>query len=174
MDLPHGRIDAGGPEAEHLVALPASWFGEVLEGLADGREAFADRMVGALVRESASALDDPASSTPDEVAWALSLALARRGLGLAAFERWGDALVFVWRAAPASGAAFRAFASRLASRIVGDLYGLDVAGVALAGGATELRIVLLNPDAARRLHARGGDALTSDAALALLTAGDDA
>lgn len=173
MDLPHGRIDAGGPEAERLVALPATWFGEVLEGLSDGRDAFADRMVGALVRESSAALDDPSSCTPDEVAWALSLSLARRGLGLVAFERWGDALVFVWRSAPASGEAFRAFASRLASRLVGELFGLDVAGVTLAGEAAELRIALLNPEASRGLRARAGEAITSDAILALLT-GDDA
>ena len=103
MDLPHGRIDSGGPDRERLVALPAAWFGDVLESLAEGHGAFADRLAGAIVAEAAASLDDPEGCAPDEVAWALSLAFARRGLGLAAFERWGDALLFVWRAAPAEG-----------------------------------------------------------------------
>lgn len=174
MDLPHGRIDSGGPEAERVVALPATWFGEVLESLVDGREAFADRLVGALVREASAALDDPGASMPDEVAWALSLAFARRGLGLASFERRGDALMLVWRSAPASGAAFSAFAARLAARAVGDLLGLSAEGVPLGGDASGLRIALVNPEAAKALRARVGDAPPVDATLDLLIPGDDA
>lgn len=79
MDLPHGRIDSGGPEAERVVALPATWFGEALEGLTDGRDAFADRLVGAIVREAAAALDDAAASAPDEVRRGRSRSPSRAG-----------------------------------------------------------------------------------------------
>lgn len=174
MDLPHGRIDSGGPEAERVVALPATWFGEALEGLTDGRDAFADRLVGAIVREAAAALDDAAASAPDEVAWALSIALARRGLGLAAFERRGDALLFVWRSAPVKSAAFREFSARLASKAVGELLGLNVHGVALGDDASALHIALLSPDEAAALRARADGNGSIDAALDLLIPGDDA
>ncbi len=174
MDLPHGRIDSGGLGAERVVALPATWFGEALEGLSDGRDAFADRLVGAVVREAAASLEDPAACTPDEVAWALSIALARRGLGLAAFERRGDALLFVWRSAPVKSAAFRGFAARLASKAVGELLGLTVRGVALGDDASDLHIALLSPDEAAALSERVGAGASVDAALDQLIPGDDA
>lgn len=174
MDLPHGRIDSGAPDRERLVALPAAWFGDVLESLAEGHGAFADRLAGAIVAEAAAALDDPEGCSPDEVAWALSLAFARRGLGLAAFERWGDALLFVWRAAPASGPMFREFASRLAARAVGDLLHLTADGVVVGADEAALRILLASPETCHRVRGLSADGLSHEAVLAQLTPGDDA
>ena len=174
MDLPHGRIDSGGPDRERLVALPAAWFGDVLESLAEGHGAFADRLAEAIVAEAAASLEDPDGCAPDEVAWALSLAFARRGLGLAAFERWGDALLFVWRAAPAEGPMFREFASRLAARAVGELLHLSADGVVVGADDGALRILLANAETCHRVRGLTADGLSHEAVMALLTPGDDA
>ena len=172
LDLPRGRIDTGAAQSDRLVALPAAWVGELLECLPDGLDAFADRLVAPMVADAAEALEDIPGSLPEDVAWALSLAFARRGFGLVSFERWGDALLFVWRSPPATGPGFREFAARLSSRVVAELLGLRVRGAVLNGDGATLRVLLASPETCQEVRSLTVEGVSPEAILELLTTGD--
>lgn len=172
LDFPHGRITTDTAEAERLVALPAAWVGELLECLPDGLDAFADRLVPSIVADAMAVLEDVPGALPDEIAWALSLAFARRGLGVVSFERWGDALLLVWRSPPASGPGFREFAARLSSRALAELLGLRVRGVVFHGEGGVLRILLASPETCLEVRSLTVEGVSPEAILEMLTHGD--
>jgi hypothetical protein len=172
LDFPHGRITADTGAVERLVALPAAWVGELLECLPDGLDAFADRLVPSVVADAQRVLEDLPGALPEEVAWALSLAFAHRGLGTVAFERWGEALFLVWRSPPASGPGFREFAARFASRVLAELLGLRVRGVVLHGEGGVLRILLASPETCLEVRSLTVEGISPEAILEMLTHGD--
>lgn len=174
LDLPRGRIDAGAARPERLLALPAAWVGDLLECLPDGLDAFADRLVAPIVADALEALDDVPGSLPEDIAWALSLAFARRGLGLVSFERRGDALLLVWRSPPADGPGFQELAARLASRAVADLLELRVRGVILPDDSSSLRVLLTSPETCQEVRSLLIEGASSEAILEMLVAGDAA
>lgn len=141
VDFPHGRIESRAAATERLVALPASWFARVFD-LDAPLGALADALAEPVAKEALGHLDGAPDPTPDEVATALSIALASKGLGLAAFERWGDLLCVVWRDPPASSRGFEAFAERVLARVVGDVVGAEISGVVIDRGAARLTILL--------------------------------
>lgn len=168
MDLPRGRLTSG-EHPDRLLALPAAWIGELLECLPDGLDAFADRLVAPIATDVSEVLDDPQSALPEDLAYALSLAFARRGFGVVAFERWGDALLFVWRSPPSSAQGFREFAARLASRLIGELLGLRVRGVTLSGDSSALRVLLASPETCQEVRSLGVEGVAPEALLQMLT-----
>jgi hypothetical protein len=172
LDLPRGRLDAGTAQSERLVALPAAWVGELLECLPDGLDAFADRLVAPIVADAAEALEDIPGSLPEDVSWALSLAFGRRGFGLVSFERWGDALLLVWRSPPATGPGFREFAARLSSRVVAELLGLRVRGAVLNGDGATLRVLLASPETCQEVRSLTVEGVSPEAILEMLSPGE--
>jgi hypothetical protein len=172
MDYSRGRIDTQGNASERVLCLPATLFADMLDHMRDGRETFADRLVDPMVQEVKQALEGLDALPPEEVAWALSVSLGRRGLGTVAFETWGDAMVLVWHTPPSVSQHFQDFASRLASRVVGDLYGLPVHGVVLSAEVAVLRVLLASKETAQALHARPAKQISVEATLAALVQGD--
>ncbi len=149
-DLPRGRIE--NRDQQRLVAVPAEW----LEQLVGHARAAADT-VGAALGESleaeARAVLDPASElSPEDVAYALSVALASRGLGTVEFERWGEALTLVWRDPPGSGDALADLFAATAARLVGGVSGVEVSGAAVGREGTSIRVLLASSEACE--HAR--------------------
>jgi hypothetical protein len=176
IDLPRGRLEAAprsGQEgaAERLVAMPSAWFGDLIECLPDGVESFADRLVTPLLDEVTASLDDAQTATPEELAWSLSRAFGARGLGLISFERWGEALVLVWRTPPGSGQNFQDFGARLVSRLLGDLLGVRTRGVTLDANAQVLRILLASPETCQDVRALVFQGRPTTEVLDLLTTG---
>lgn len=141
VDFPHGRIESRAATTERLVALPTSWFARVFE-LDAPFDALADALAEPVAKEALDHLDGAPDPTPDEVATALSIALASRGLGLASFERWGDVLCVVWRDPPATSKGFEAFAERVLARVVGDVVGAETEGVVIDRGGARLTVLL--------------------------------
>ncbi|MEI8254909.1 MAG: hypothetical protein WCJ30_04475 [Deltaproteobacteria bacterium] len=156
-DLPRGRIE--NRDQQRLVAVPAEW----LEQLVGHARAAADT-VGAALGESleaeARAVLDPASDlSPEDVAYALSVALASRGLGTVEFEQWGEALTLVWRDPPGSGDALADMFAAMAARLVGGVSGVEVAGAAVGRDGTSIRVLLAASEACdlARERMRHGD-----------------
>ncbi len=148
-DLPRGRLGSARSDTR-LVALPADLLDALVEQHASAPGRGAGDLVGALapalVTDARVVLGEAVDPSPDDVAYAVSVAFATRGFGLAAFERWGDALVFVWRDPPCRGGAFRDLAASLAARVVGELTGIDIHGAVVTAGDDALRVLLASAE----------------------------
>ncbi|MFO0624855.1 MAG: hypothetical protein U0325_04505 [Polyangiales bacterium] len=141
VDFPRGRVESRGGTAERLVLLPATAFASLFEGPTDLRP-LADDLADAVARDARAHLDGNADPTPDEVATSLSHATAARGMGLVAFERWGDLLCVVWRDPPASSAGFASFAERFLARAVGAVAGMSASGAVIDRDAARITVLL--------------------------------
>lgn len=141
VDLPRGRIESRLAAPERLVALPSAWLGRVFE-LAGPFDALADILAEDLAKDALVHLDGEPDPTPDDVATAISFALATRGLGLAEFERWGNVLCVVWRDPPVRSRAFEGFAERVLARVVGDVLGAEASGAVIHRGDDGVTVLL--------------------------------
>jgi hypothetical protein len=155
-DLPRGRIEAR--DRRRLVALPAGWLDLlVAHAPQDALEDLGRALGDELEPDARAVLDESDEPSADDVAYAVTVALATRGLGVAYFERWGDALSLVWRDAPGRGEAWSELAAAAAAALLGRLTGLDVAGAPVAVDETEVRVLLASravcDDARRLAHA---------------------
>jgi hypothetical protein len=161
-DLPRGRIETR--DQRRLVALPVEW----LERLVDDRasdptvaSALGDALAGVLERDARAVLGDERDPSPEDVGYALSIATAVHGLGVVDFERWGAALVVVWRDPPGRGAGWAAVIAAASAALVGKLSGLNVAGAALGDASRdgEVRVLLASEEVCvlARERARAGD-----------------
>lgn len=156
-DLPRGRIETR--DQKRLVAIPAEW----LEQLVGHARAAADTM-GVALGESLDSdvhavLDAWSEASPEDVAYALSAALASRGLGTVEFEHWGDVLSLVWRDPPGSGDAIAELFAATAARLVRGLTGIELSGAAVGREGTSLRVLLASSDVCddARERVRRGD-----------------
>lgn len=141
VDFPRGRVESRGDNAERLVLLSASAFASLFE-LPVALHGLADGLAEAVAKDTLIHLDGASDPTPDEVATSISFATAARGLGLVAFERWGDLLCVVWRDPPVSSERFGAFAERFLARVVGDAIGMEAAGVVIDRDASRITVLL--------------------------------
>ena len=123
------------------MLLPAASFAALFEHGMDLRP-LADDLADAVARDARAHLGEASDPTPDEVATSLSHATAARGLGLVAFERWGDLLCVVWRDPPASSAGFAPFAERFLARAVGAAVGTRASGAVIDRDASRITVLL--------------------------------
>jgi hypothetical protein len=156
-DLSRGRLESTRPPVR-LVALPASWLGELLDQVPEAGTRLARTWAAPLAQDARVVLGEDEPS-PEAMAYALSCALAVRGLGTVQLERWGDALVLRWMDPPCHGPVFAALGADLLARVVGELMDVPTHGASL-GSAEEsfLRVLLGSASAcalARELGARG-------------------
>jgi uncharacterized membrane protein len=140
-DLPRGRIETR--DHTRLVALPADWFATLVEHTPAGSAGALGATLGsALEADARAALASEQEPSPDEVAYALSAALALRGLGTLRVECWGDALALVWRDMPGGGEAWEELGAAALGALVGRLTGLEVACAPVGREGNELRVLL--------------------------------
>lgn len=140
-DLPRGRIETR--DRRRLVALPADWLATLLQHApATASDALGAALGDTLEPDARAALADSEEPTPDEVAYALSAALALRGLGTLHIERWGDALALVWHDGPGADAAWDALAAATVATLVSRLTGLAVACAPVGREGSALRLLL--------------------------------
>lgn len=172
-DLPRGRIESR--HKQRLVAVPAEWLVTLV-----GRAALraADRVelgvsLAALVEADARRVLDEDEAAPEDIAYALSMALASRGLGTVEFERWGDALTLLWHELPEETETWEDLASSAAAALVRSLTGLSVEGAPVGWSHGSLRVLLASREvcALARESARAGEALP--AFLARLERGEE-
>lgn len=142
-DLPRGRIESR--DKQRLVAMPAEWIVALVKranlGPADRAELGA-LLASALVADVKRVLDEDESS-PEDMAYALSMALATRGLGTVEFERWGDALTLLWHDLPEEGnEAWGDIGAAAGAAVVRSLTGLAVEGAPVGWSHGSLRVLL--------------------------------
>lgn len=173
VDFPRGRIESRAQETERLVALPAAWFARVFE-LPGPFDDLADALAEALAKDALVHLDGENDPTPEDVATAISVATAARGLGLVSFERWGDLLCVLWRDPPVASKGVEGFAERVFARVVGDVIGLDVSGVVIDRDAARLTVLLAREETSAHVRALVAQGVTLPRLADHLTAGDEA
>jgi hypothetical protein len=90
------------------------------------------------------------------------------------FERWGDALVLLWRDPPMDGPAWAELAASTSAMLLGRLTGLDVSATPLGDDGGTLRMLLGSRAACAMARERvaAGDGLS--AIVARLERGEDA
>lgn len=135
-----------------VLALPTSWFGELFQHLGPAAISMADKLSEPIARDALEILDGEPDPTAEQVAWAVSLSFALRGLGVGHFERWGDALTFVWRDPPALEKSFHDFAAHFLARVVGDLSGVESFGVVIAQHERSLVVLLAGESCCREVR----------------------
>lgn len=140
-DLPRGRIETR--DRRRLVALPADWFITLLERASGDAVTALGAQLGQILEPDVRAvLDGETEPTPDDVAYALSAAMATRGLGTVSIERWGDALVLVWHDPPGKGPNWNEMAAEITASLVARITGLEVACAPIWDGTGDLRLLL--------------------------------
>jgi hypothetical protein len=151
VDLPRGRLEG---RQRRVLAVPCDAFDALLARVpADGIAAVAAAFAQALESEARGLLEGTNDASPEDVAYALSAALALRGLGTVRFEQWGHALVLVWRDPPSQSEPFQQFAASIASRSVSALGGAPVEAALISARPDELRFLLASRAVCE--HARG-------------------
>jgi hypothetical protein len=113
--------------------------------------------------DARAALAGEQDPSPEDLAYALSAAFAARGLGLAAFEQWGDAVALVWRDPPVSSTVFGDIAASAAATLVSKLTGLNVSGAVIGSENGELRVLLASQAVCdhARSRVKAGDAFAT-------------
>lgn len=174
VDLSHGRIELKTPSIACAVAVPASWLARAVAALGDGVDALAKSLAEAVAKDAVMILDGTVDPTPEEVAYAIALALGQRGLGTCAFERYGDALTLLWDSPPATDASFHRFATVLVAQIVSDVMGVQTHAAVLSVHATGLTLFLGAEAACTLVRERAARGETGPQILATLLGGASA
>jgi hypothetical protein len=143
-DLPRGRIE--GRDQRRLVAVPADWLEQVVGHARGAAETVGAALGESLESEARAVLDPMTEATPEDVAFALSVSLAARGMGTVHFEQWGDALAVVWSDPPGSGDALGDLFAATAAKLVSAVCGVDVSGVPVGREAGSIRVLLASSD----------------------------
>ena len=157
-DLPRGRLE--GRDNQRLVAGPADWLEQLVGHASSAAETVGAALGRALRNDASAVLEGGKNASPEDVAYALSVALAMRGMGTVEFEQWGDALTLIWRDPPGSGDALAELFAATAADLVRGVTGLDVAGAAVGRDGSSVRILLASSEACAmaRDRARRGEA----------------
>ena len=142
VDLSRGRIELKTPSLARAVAVPATWLARAIAALGDGVDPLAKSLAESVTRDAVSILDGTVDPTPEEVAYAVALALGQRGFGTCAFERFGDALTLHWESPPATDAGFHRFAAGLVAHVMSDLLGVPTQAAVLAAQVDGLTLFL--------------------------------
>lgn len=156
VDLSRGRLELKTPSVARAVAVPAAWFARAAAALGDQADALAKSLAEAVAKDAVTILDASPDPTPEEVAYAIALALGQRGLGTCAFERYGEALTLHWHSPPATDAAFHRFAIKLVSEVVSDVAGVPTGATVLASDEESLTLFLGADEALAFVSARAG------------------
>ncbi|MDB4931434.1 MAG: hypothetical protein JWM10_3918 [Myxococcaceae bacterium] len=142
VDLSHGRIELQTPSLARAVAVPAAWLARAVAALGDGVDPLAKSLAESIAKDAAIILDGTNDPAPEEVAYAIALAFGQRGLGIAAFERFGDALTLLWNFPPATDASFHRFAATLVGQVVTDVTGVPTQAAVLSTQSDGLTLFL--------------------------------
>lgn len=168
-DLSAGRLTLRVGAEARVLAVPASVFATLLTGDA---ARLAGEQVGAAVGADVKALlgadEDP---TPETVGFALSAALALRGLGTLRLERWGDALLAVLEGVAHEGPAFASFLATVVGAAVAAVTGSPSRGVLLSASGAEAKVLLVHDEAAAAVAAWVAEGQSQSAVLARLHGG---
>ncbi len=132
VDLSRGRLELKTPSVARAVAVPATWLARAITALGDNVDPLTKSLAEAVAKDAVTILDATPDPTPEEVAYAIALALGQRGLGTCSFERYGEALTLHWNSPPATDAAFHRFATRLIADVVSDVAGVETSATILS------------------------------------------
>jgi hypothetical protein len=155
-DLPRGRIE--GRDQRRLVAVPADWLEQLVTHARGAADTVGTALGAALEADARAILEGAQEASPEDVAYALSVALATRGMGTVEFEQWGDALTLIWREPPGSGDALGEMFATTAARLVEAVSGQPISGAAVGREGSSLRVLLASRevcDLARERIRRG-------------------
>lgn len=174
VDLSHGRIELKTPSLARAVAVPASWLVRAISALGDDAVPLAKSLAESVARDAVSILDGTADPAPEEVAYAIALALGQRGLGTCAFERFGDALTVLWNSPPSTEPAFHRFATTLIAQVVSDVTGVETDAAVLSTDAEAITLFLGAAGACAHVRERAGRGEPGPQILATLLGGASA
>ena len=156
VDLSQGRIELKTPSLARAVAVPATWLARAIAALGEDGVALAKLLAESVARDAMMILDGTSDPTPEEVAYAIALALGQRGLGTCAFERFGDALTLLWNFPPTADVTFHRFATTLVAQVVSDITGVPTHAAVLSTEPEALTLFLGSEPACALVRERAG------------------
>nr|MBK7065960.1 hypothetical protein [Deltaproteobacteria bacterium] len=174
VDLSHGRIELKTPSVDRAVAVPTVWLARAIAALGDELVPLAKSLADSVANDAAIILDGTADPTPEEVAYAIALALGQRGLGTCAFERYGDALTLLWNSPPSTHADFHRFAATLVSQVVSEVTRVQTQAAVLSTHADGITLFLGSEAACDLVRERAGRGESGPQILATLLGGASA
>ena len=174
VDLSQGRIELKTPSLARAVAVPATWLARAIAALGEDGVALAKSLAESVSKDAVLILDGTADPTPEEVAYAIALALGQRGLGTCSFERFGDALTLLWSLPPASDVTFHRFATALVAQVVSDVTGVPTHAAVLSTEPEALTLFLGSEPACALVRERFGRREPGTQILATLLGGASA
>ncbi len=142
VDLSRGRLELKTPSVARAVAVPAAWLARAVTALGDNVDPLTKSLAEAVSKDAVTILDATPDPTPEEVAYAIALALGQRGLGTCSFERYGEALTLHWNSPPTTDESFHRFATRLIADVVSDVAGVETGATVLATEPDALTLFL--------------------------------
>ena len=174
VDLSHGRIELKTPSVDRAVAVPTAWLVRAVAALGEELVPLARSLAESVANDAAIILDGTADPSPEEVAYAIALALGQRGLGVCAFERFGDALTLSWNSPPSVEAGFHRFAVALIAQVVSEVTGVQTQAAVLSVQADGLTLFLGSEAACAYVRERAGRGESGPQILATLLGGASA
>lgn len=141
VDLAHGTLKANDGAA--MLALPPSALQALLAHCPESALVALGRALGEGLGNSArSTVEHVDSTSPEDGLAALGAHLASHGLGSVALERWGDALVLLWRGFPLTGNGASTVLTECASTMVTTFTGALTGAVELESSGAGHRLLL--------------------------------